>query len=302
MELQKVILYYGFAPVTDPNAVKLWQHTLCESLGLKGRILISPHGINGTLGGEMQALKKYVKATRQFPGFKKIDFKWSNGTGNDFPRLQVKVKKELVSFGHPEEIKVDVNGVLNGGVHLKPKEVHKLVEERGEEVVFFDGRNAFEAKIGKFKNAVVPDTVTSHDFVAEIESGKYDHLKEKPIVTYCTGGIRCEILSAVMKNRGFQEVYQIEGGIVRYGDKYKDDGFWEGSLYTFDNRMTIDFSKSCKVIGTCEKCATPTKDFYNCAESACNELILLCSACGEAGENLRCTHTSARSNRKELIG
>ena len=250
----------------------------------------------------MQALKKYVKATRQYPGFKKIDFKWSNGTGNDFPRLQVKVKKELVSFGHPEEIKVDINGVVNGGVHLKPKEVHKLVEERGEDVVFFDGRNAFEAKIGKFKNAVVPDTVTSHDFVAEIESGKYDHLKDKPIVTYCTGGIRCEILSAVMKNRGFQEVYQIEGGIVRYGDKYKDDGFWEGSLYTFDNRMTIDFSKSSKVIGTCEKCATPTKDFYNCAESACNELILLCSACGEAGENLRCTHTSVRSNRQELIG
>lgn len=302
VELQKVILYYGFAPVTDPNAVRLWQHTLCESLGLRGRILISPHGINGTLGGEMQALKKYVKATRQYPGFKKIDFKWSNGTGNDFPRLQVKVKKELVSFGHPDEIKVDINGVVNGGVHLKPKEVHKLVEERGEEVVFFDGRNAFEAKIGKFKNAVVPDTVTSHDFVKEIESGKYDHLKEKPIVTYCTGGIRCEILSAVMKNRGFQEVYQIEGGIVRYGDKYKDDGYWEGSLYTFDNRMTIDFSKSSKVIGSCEKCQTPTKDFYNCAESACNELILLCSACGEAGENLRCTHTSVRSNRKELIG
>jgi len=106
VELQKVILYYGFAPVTDPLAVKFWQQTLCESLGLKGRILISPHGINGTVGGEMQALKKYVKATRQYPGFKKIDFKWSDGTGNDFPRLQVKVKKELVSFGHPDEIKL----------------------------------------------------------------------------------------------------------------------------------------------------------------------------------------------------
>lgn len=250
----------------------------------------------------MQDLKKYVKATRQYPGFKKIDFKWSNGTGNDFPRLKVTVKKELVSFGHPGEIQVDINGVVNGGVHLKPREVHKLVEERGDDVVFFDGRNAFEAKIGKFKNAVIPDTVTSHDFVKEIESGKYDHLKSKPIVTYCTGGIRCEILSAVMKNRGFEEVYQIEGGIVRYGDKYKDSGLWEGSLYTFDNRMTIDFSKDSKVIGECEKCQAPTKDFYNCAESVCNELILLCSACGEAGENLRCTHSSVRSNRKELIG
>lgn len=302
MGLSKVILYYGFAPVTDPNAVKLWQLALCESLNLKGRILISPHGINGTLGGDIQDLKKYVKTTRQYPGFKKIDFKWSNGTGNDFPRLRVTVKKELVSFGHPDEIQVDINGVLNGGVHLKPKEVHKLVEERGDDVVFFDGRNAFEAKIGKFKNAVVPDTVTSHDFVREIESGKYDHLKSKPIVTYCTGGIRCEILSAVMKNRGFEEVYQIEGGIVRYGDKYKDSGLWEGSLYTFDNRMTIDFSKETKVIGECEKCQAPTKDFYNCAEKVCNELILLCTACGEAGENLRCTHSSVRSNRKELIG
>ncbi len=302
MGIKKVILYYGFAPVTDPYAVKLWQLALCESLNLKGRILISPHGINGTLGGDMQDLKKYVKTTRQFPGFKKIDFKWSNGTGNDFPRLKVTVKKELVSFGHPDEIQVDVNGVINGGVHLKPKDVHKLVEERGDEVVFFDGRNAFEAKIGKFKNAVVPDTVTSHDFVKEIESGKYDHLKSNPIVTYCTGGIRCEILSAVMKNRGFQEVYQIEGGIVRYGDKYKDSGFWEGSLYTFDNRMTIDFSKEAKVIGQCEKCQSPTKDFYNCAESICNELILLCDPCSAAGENLRCTHSSVRSNRKELIG
>lgn len=302
MGLQKVILYYGFAPVVDPNAVKLWQLALCESLNLKGRILISPHGINGTLGGDIQDLKKYVKTTRQYPGFKKIDFKWSHGTGNEFPRLRVTVKKELVSFGHPDEIQVDINGVINGGIHLKPKEVHKLVEERGEDVVFFDGRNAFEAKIGKFKNAVVPDTVTSHDFVREIESGKYDHLKSKPIVTYCTGGIRCEILSAVMKKRGFEEVYQIEGGIVRYGDKYKDSGLWEGSLYTFDNRMTIDFSKEAKVIGECEKCQSPTKDFYNCAESVCNELILLCEACGEAGENLRCNHSSVRSNRKELIG
>ena len=75
------------------------------------------------------------------------------------------MKKELVSFGHPNEIQVDINGVVNGGIHLKPKEVHKLVAERGEEVVFFDGRNAFEAKIGKFKDAVVPDAVTSHDFV-----------------------------------------------------------------------------------------------------------------------------------------
>ena len=303
MELQKVILYYGFTPITDPQAVQLWQQTLCETLGLKGRILISEHGINGTLGGDMSALKKYVKQTKAYPGFKKIDFKWSDGTGDDFPRLKVRVRKELVAFGNPYEIDVDLNGVVNGGKHLKPYDVNKLVEERGEEIVFFDGRNAFEAKIGKFKDAVIPDVATSRDFIGEIESGKYDHLKDRPVVTYCTGGIRCEILSAVMVKRGFKEVYQIDGGIVRYGKKFGDDGLWEGSLYTFDGRMAIDFSEETKVIGECEKCGAATKQFYNCARVACHELVLLCEDCSHDPGNRACTHENIGMKRdKEMVG
>lgn len=302
MELQKVILYYGFAPVADPNALKLWQRTLCESLGLKGRIIVSKHGINGTLGGDMSALKKYVKQTKEYPGFRKIDFKWSQGTGNEFPRLSIKIRPELVAFGYPDEIKVDENGVVNGGKHLAPYEVNKLVEERGEEVVFFDGRNAFEAKIGKFKGAVVPDTSTSRDFVSEVESGKYDHLKEKPVVTYCTGGIRCEILSAVMLNRGFKEVYQIKGGIVRYGNKYGDKELWEGSLYTFDARMAVDFNEDTKIVGKCDKCGAKTKQFYNCGTKTCHELNLLCEACSKVAENFICHHDSSKSHDREIIG
>lgn len=302
MELQKVILYYGFTPIADPDAVRLWQLNLCQTLGIKGRILISKHGINGTLGGEMSALKKYVRQTKEYPGFKKIDFKWSDGTGQDFPKLRIRVREELVAFGAPEELRVDENGVVGGGKHLKPWDVNKLVEDRGEEVVFFDGRNAFEAKIGKFKNAIVPDVVTSRDFINEIESGKYDHLKEKPIVTYCTGGIRCEILSSVMINRGFKEVYQIDGGIVRYGNKFGDDGLWEGSLYTFDNRMTIDFSEKTKVIGECEKCGAATKNFYNCGNPQCHELILLCEKCRKTEGSYTCTHDVSRSHKHELIG
>ena len=294
MELQKVILYYGFAPVTDPEAVRLWQTTLCESLNLKGRILISRHGINGTLGGEMSDLKKYVKQTKQYPGFKKIDFKWSDGAGDEFPRLSVKVRDELVAFGAPNEIDVSLDGITNGGEHLTPDEVHKLVSTRGDEVVFFDGRNAYEAKVGKFKGAVVPDVTTTKDFIGELESGKYDHLKEKAIVTYCTGGIRCEILSAVMKNRGFNEVYQIEGGIVRYGERFKDDGYWEGSLYTFDGRMTIDFSDKTEVIGRCDKCQAPTNTFINCGNDYCHQLYLLCESCAALPANLACTHDEAR--------
>ena len=102
--LQKVILFYGFAPVSDPTALRLWQRDLCENLDLTGRIIISQHGINGTLGGSMRALKKYVRKTREFPGFGKIDFKWSTGTGDDFPKLVVRVRDEIVSFGAADEL------------------------------------------------------------------------------------------------------------------------------------------------------------------------------------------------------
>ena len=302
MELQKIILYYGFAPVADPEALKLWQRTLCESLGLKGRIIISKHGINGTLGGDMSALKKYVRQTKEYPGFKKLDFKWSEGTGTEFPRLSIKIRPELVAFGYPDEIQVDLNGVVNGGKHLAPYEVNKLVEERGNEVVFFDGRNAFEAKIGKFKDAIVPDVNTTRDFVSEVESGKYDHLKDKPVVTYCTGGIRCEILSVVMKNRGFKEVYQVKGGIVRYGNKFGDKELWEGSLYTFDSRMAVDFNEDTKVIGKCDKCQAPTKQFYNCGTVTCHDLILLCEPCSNVAANRTCFHDQSKSHDRELIG
>jgi len=304
VELQKIILYYGFTPIEDPEAMKLWQKTLCESLGLKGRILISKHGINGTLGGDMSALKKYVRQSKEYPGFRGIDFKWSDGTGNDFPRLSVKARKEIVAFGAPDELKVDQSGVVNGGIHLRPEEVNQLVAERGDDVVFFDGRNAFEAKIGKFKNAIVPNTHTTHDFIADLESGRYDHLKDKPIVTYCTGGIRCEILTPIMKNRGFKEIYQIKGGIVRYGEKFKDgeDSLWEGSLYVFDKRMNMEFSDKAKTIGECEKCSAPTSQFYNCADLGCRDLILLCEDCAAKPKNLACQDTHIRGRKQEFAG
>lgn len=302
MEIQKIILYYGFTPISDPEAIRLWQHTLCESLNLKGRILISPHGINGTVGGDMSALKKYIRITKRYTGFRKIDFKWSEGTGNDFPRLAVRVREELVAFGAPDELVVDENGVVGGGVHLRPEQVNELVEERGDEVVFFDGRNAFEAQIGKFKGAIVPDVSTTREFVDEIESGKYDHLKEKPIVTYCTGGIRCEVLSSVMIKRGFKEVYQVKGGIVRYGNHFGDEGLWEGSLFTFDDRMAIDFSTNTKVIGECEKCSAPTKQFYNCANISCHKLVLLCATCLQDDVSKGCGHARTRYNHAEIIG
>ncbi len=259
--------------------VRLWQKALCERLGLRGRILISKHGLNGTVGGDMDALKTYVKETKTYKPFKDIVFKWSDGGSANFPKLQVKVRDEIVSFGAADELKVDENGVVGGGKHLKPADVHKLVEERGEDVIFFDGRNAYEAKVGKFKNAVVPDTRTSKDFIKELDSDKYNDIKDKPVVTYCTGGIRCEILSSLMKNRGFKEVYQMDGGIAKYGEAYADDGLWEGSLYVFDGRMNLKFSDKAKDIGECTHCEGKTSNYENCARKACNRLILVCEDC-----------------------
>ena len=284
--MQKILLYYKFFPVDDPALMKLWQKTLCDSLNLRGRILISSQGINGTVGGDIEDLKKYIKETKQFAGFKDILWKWSEGGRDDFPRMSVKLKKELVAFETWNEIEIDEKGVVGTGPHLKPEQVNEMVEKYGDDVVFFDGRNQYEAAVGKFKNAVVPDTRTSRDFKRELDSGKYDNLKHKKVISYCTGGVRCELLSAMMKQRGFKDVYQIDGGIVKYGEKYGDDGLWEGQLYVFDGRMGMDFSDHTKVIGKCIHCDAPTSNYENCVESSCNELVLICNTCKQDKDKL----------------
>ncbi|MCI9890099.1 rhodanese-related sulfurtransferase [Micrococcales bacterium 31B] len=279
MSVPKILLFYGFTPLADPEAIRLWQWELASRWNLGGRIIISKHGINGTVGGDIADVKRYLKGTRSYAPFKQIDFKWSDGSGADFPRLSVRVRDELVTFGAPDELDVDANGVIDGGVHLTPEQVNELVEQRGDEVVFFDGRNAFEAAVGRFKGAVVPDVATTRDFMNELDSGTYDHLKDKPIVTYCTGGIRCEVLSRLMKRRGFTEVYQIDGGIVRYGETFGDDGLWEGSLYVFDGRRTINFSDHTAIIGHCIRCDGFTSRYEDCAVLDCATQILLCTEC-----------------------
>ena len=185
----------------------------------------------------------------------------------------------MVAFQAADRLKVTDAGVKDGGKHLKPKQLHKLVEERGDDVVFFDGRNAYEAAVGRFKNAVVPDTKTTHDFAKEIKDPKYAALKDKPVVTYCTGGVRCEILSVLMKQEGFKEVYQLDGGIVKYGQEYGDDGLWEGSLHIFDDRLQQRFSDKSKDIGQCVHCTGKTSNYINCADVSCNRLVLVCQDC-----------------------
>ncbi|EYT54779.1 hypothetical protein H490_0107785 [Leucobacter sp. UCD-THU] len=316
MSEPKILLYYVFAPVTDPEAVRLWQRELCESLGLRGRIIISKHGINGTVGGELDACKRYLRRTREYGPFAGLEPKWSAGTGFveplsageagaavpapshgsgadataltgktrpapwrrivDFPKLSVKVRDELVAFGIPDELRVDESGVVGGGAHLSPSEVNELVERRGDDVVFFDGRNAWEAEIGRFKGAVVPDVATTHDFIEQIESGVYDGIKGRPVVTYCTGGVRCEILSAAMRERGFEEVYQIDGGIVRYGEAFGNNGLWEGSLAVFDGREAVEFAPGAAVLGRCSVCGSASSRLANCTDPSCRARFVAC--------------------------
>lgn len=281
--MEKIILYYKFVPVKDPEMTMHWQRELCTRLELKGRILISPHGINGTLGGDIESLRAYKRAMNESGIFRGITYKWSNGVKDHFPKLKVKVKPEIVAFDAADEIVVSEKGIENGGKHLKPAALHKLVDEKkqaGQEVIFYDGRNMYEAQIGKFKDTIIPNTVTSRDFKKDLETGEIAKHKDKPIVTYCTGGIRCEILSAMMLNRGFKEVYQMDGGIVKYGEKFADDGLWEGKLFVFDDRMQMGFSDKAKDIATCESCGKKTSNQIN-STNIRRKLYVMCEECAK---------------------
>ncbi len=282
--MNKIILYYKFVPIPDPEMTMRWQRELCERLGLKGRVLISPHGINGTLGGDLKSLRQYKSHMNTSGVFKDIKYKWSEGGNEHFPKLRIKVKDEIVAFDAADEIVVGPKGIENGGKHLKPAALHKMLEakkEAGQEVIFYDGRNMYEAKIGRFKNTIIPNTTTSRDFKADIESGEISKYKDKPIVTYCTGGIRCEILSAMMKNRGYNEVYQLDGGIAKYGEKYADNGLWEGKLFVFDDRMQMGFSDKSRDIANCENCGKKTSNLVN-SSNIRRKLHVLCESCVSA--------------------
>lgn len=288
MPLQKIVLFYVFTPLADPEAIRLWQLNLAQRSNVKGRIIVSHQGINATVGGAIDDVKEYVRGTKQYAPFKHADIKWSDGRGDDFPRLSVKVRPELVTFNAPDTIRVTENGIQGGGARLSPDGLHELMAARADDVVFFDGRNSLEAQIGRFRGAVVPATDATRDFLAEIESGRYDEYKDRPVVTYCTGGIRCEVLSVLLRNRGFRDVYQLDGGIVRYGEAYGNRGYWDGSLYVFDQRMHVEFEPGARSLGRCLQCGEATPRYVNCAEASCRRLFLCCEACTDAAAREHC--------------
>lgn len=283
--MEKTILYYKFVNVKDPDMAVRWQKELCARLGLKGRIIISPHGINGTLGGSLIALRRYKSHMNASGIFRGIHYKWSEVDGDVFPKLSVKVRPELVAFDAPDEVKVDdETGVIGGGERIRPNELHTFLENNPD-AIFFDGRNLYESTVGRFQNAVIPEVRTSRDFLNEISDDKYDSIKDKPIISYCTGGIRCEILTVLMKNRGFSNIYQLDGGIVSFGKAYPHDPLWEGSCYVFDGRLLERFSDDAPVIGSCCSCGKSTENYSHCADNTCSSQMLLCDNC-DSGERI----------------
>jgi UPF0176 protein len=265
----------------------LWQHELCLRLNLKGRIVISQHGINGTLGGELDDVKRYVKAMNLTPQFKNIEYKWSDGERDDFPRLSIKVRKELVTLAPGEAF-----DVFNTGTPLRPEAWHAYLEAHPN-VKILDARNDYESAIGAFKHAIKPKIKTFKDIKRELETLPRD----EPVLTYCTGDIRCEYLSAYMKHKGFKDVYHLEGGIVKYGEQFGDQGHWEGKCYVFDRRMNVAFSDQSKDIGACTHCNTKTSNYENCANLSCNRLVLMCKGCHakRATCSEACTQTIAKA-------
>lgn len=276
--MSKIILFYKYVKLESPKRVLKWQKKIGEELGLKGRIILAHEGINATLGGSIANLERYKEIMNASPEFGGIDFKESEGGAESFPRLRIVVKDEIVNF-QADPVATDLK---NTGIHLTPTQVHELLTDKPENLVILDGRNFYEARIGKFTDAIVPEIAHFRDFPKYIDEHA-DEFKDKQVLMYCTGGIRCERASAYLKSKGVaQEVYQILGGIHRYVEQYPD-GFFRGKNYVFDNRVAVKINDD--VLGRCDVCDVACDEFTNCLNASCNKHFIGCELCIKKLEN-----------------
>lgn len=267
-----IILFYKFITIRSPEKLRVEQKALIESLNLKGRFLIAEEGINATLEGETGNIKKYMRALHRMPRFKDIVFKQSVGTGKGFTKLQVKVRPEVVTLGVGKlNIKKDTAKTMT------PAELQRLYK-KDEDFVVLDLRNQFEIEAGKFEKTVSPELKNFRDLPEKLKSLK--NLKHKKVITVCTGGIRCEKATCLLKEKGFTDLYQLKDGIHAYMQKYPNAHF-KGSLFVFDNRMTTPVvdAKGREVIGSCAFCARPCEDFYNDDSTRPSTKVICCAKC-----------------------
>jgi len=281
----QVLLYYLFVRLDSPESIAEEQRQWCGELGLKGRIIVAEEGINGTVSGSREAAQEYIARMARHPQFANTEFKVDDHDGHAFKRLSVKVRPEIVTLGES----VDVPA--NTGTHLKPKEFREKLDDPNALVL--DIRNDYEYEMGRFAGAIRPPVKTFKEFPEWLRAELKD-VKGRPILTYCTGGIRCEKLTAFLSQEGFEDVYQLHGGIVTYAKDpdVKGEKF-EGDCFMFDERLSVPVGP---VVSLCEKCQAPSARYANCANVDCNRLYFLCAEC-EAAKGAACSQSCEAAER-----
>ncbi|MDC0048346.1 rhodanese-related sulfurtransferase [Verrucomicrobia bacterium] len=272
----QVLLYYLYTPIEHPDEVAKRQTNLCNEHDLKGRIIIAGEGINGTVSGTKDSTEVYIKETLGLLGTSEMEFKVESNSGHAFKKLSVKVRSEIVSLHLTKE--QDINPEKITGERLSPEQ---FLEEMGnDDVLLFDGRNKYESDLGRFKGAICPPVDNFRDFPEWIKENFSDS-KNKRILTYCTGGIRCEKLSGFLMKEGFSSVAQLDGGIINYGNDALTKGKnFDGQCYVFDQRIGVEVnSTNPKVIAVCCHCEISTQRYKNCSYKPCNLQIFICEKC-----------------------
>ena len=269
--IYQVLLYYIYSPIENVVEYRDIHHQFCLDNHLLGRIIVAPEGLNGTVSGLVEDTQKYITWIKSDPRFEKVDFKIEQLTKHAFTKLYVKIKKEIV---HSE---LPVNPLEQTGKHLEPTEFKELLKN-DPNVVLVDMRSNYEHSVGKFKGAITFDMENLRDLPQHIN--EIEHLRDKKIITYCTGGIKCEKASAYLLSQGFSDVYQLHGGIIKYGIEQGGEDF-DGKCYVFDNRLTAEVnSVNPVVISKCHICGTDCDRMVNCANPTCNEHLPICENCG----------------------
>ena len=271
----QILLFYKYVHLDDPAAVAQKEREICARLGLTGRSIIASEGINATYEGTKENIQEYIRELEQDPRFLNIHFKISDGTGSAFPKLSVKVRKEIVSLNLGV---CDVDPNQTTGIHLKPEELHEWIKNK-KEFYIVDMRNAYEHKVGHFAGSILPSMENFRDLPKIVE--QISHLKNKTVLTVCTGGVRCEKASGFLITKGFSDVYQLDGGIVSYMEKYPNEDF-QGKLYVFDGRVTMGFytdDAKHMIVGRCDECGEQSENYENCANLACHRHFIVCTTC-----------------------
>lgn len=281
-----IILFYKYIHIDNPNALMLSQKETQLRLGLKGRSIIATEGVNITLEGTKENVDKYLEDLKSDPRFSDVHIKRSIGTGHSFPKTSVKVRKELVALGLDPSCDIDPNQLT--GIHLKPEELHQWFQD-GKEFYIVDMRNAYEHQVGYFEGSILPPMNNFRDLPKFISG--ISHLKDKTVLTVCTGGVRCEKASGYLLSQGFKDVYQLDGGIVSYMEKFPNENFL-GKLYVFDDRMAMGFytdDPKHQIVGKCIFCGAQSERYTNCLLNDCNRKFIACQNCEQqAGQEFYC--------------